>query len=264
MQPPQRIDLEDNDLAAATMQTVDRIRPHFRSIAAVIGLLFAGLALWTALSGQQAATRGASWRAGLTAARDGNPAALAEVARLYPGTPAADWADLTAADMAFEEGVDLLFTDRGQATKRLEEAANRYERLMQGRVGRIVAERAVFGLAKTNESLGKLTEARQGYEAVARDYADGACAGVAATRAAALARPAASEWYAWFAAQDFAALDKPQEPATPPANATPESPGKPATEPAAGAGTGAEPRTDTGPAAKPAAQPEPGTEPATK
>jgi hypothetical protein len=45
MQPPQRIDLEDNDLAAATMQTVDRIRPHVRSIAALVGLLFAGLAL---------------------------------------------------------------------------------------------------------------------------------------------------------------------------------------------------------------------------
>lgn len=260
MQPPQRIELEDNDLAAATMQTVDRIRPHLRSIAAVIGLLFAALALWTALTGQQKASRGASWRAGLTAARDGNPAALAEVARLYPGTPAADWADLTAADMAFEEGADLLFTDRGQATKRLEEAATRYERLMQGRVGRIVAERAVFGLAKTNESLGKLTEARQGYEAVARDYADGACAGVAATRAAALTRPAASEWYAWFASQDFAALDKPQEPATHPANATPESSGKPATEPAAGTGTGTEPNA----AEKPAAQPGPGAEPAAK
>lgn len=233
MQPAQRIELEDNDLAAATMQTVDRIRPHVRSIAAVVGLLFAGLALWASLSGQQAASRGAGWRAGLSAARDGNPAGLAEVARLYPGTPAADWADLTTADMAFEEGADLLFTDRGQAKKRLEEAAARYGQLMQGRTSRIVAERAVFGLAKTNESLGKLTEARQGYEAVARDYADGACAGVAATRAATLARPAVAEWYAWFASQDFAALDKPQEQATPPANASPESQGKPAAEPAA-------------------------------
>jgi len=254
MQPPQRIDLEDNDLAAATMQTVDRIRPHVRSIAALVGLLFAGLALWTALAGQRAASGGSSWRAGLSAARDGNPAALAEVARLYPGTSAADWAELTTADMAFEEGADLLFTDRVQAKKRLEEAVARYGQLMQGRTSRIVAERAVFGLAKTNESLGNLAEARRGYEAVARDYADGACAGLAATRAAALARPAVAEWYAWFAAQDFAALDKPQEQATPPVNATPESSGKPAAEPAAGAGT------EPGAAAKP----ESGAEPAAK
>jgi acyl-CoA synthetase (AMP-forming)/AMP-acid ligase II len=82
-----------------------------RSIAALVGLLFAGLALWTSVAGQRAASGGASWRAGLSAARDGNPAALAEVARLYPGTSAADWAELTTADMAFEEGADLLFTE---------------------------------------------------------------------------------------------------------------------------------------------------------
>ena len=262
MQPPQRIDLEDNDLAAATMETVDRIRPHFRSIAAVVGLLFAGLGLWVALSGQRATSRGASWRAGLAAARDGNPAALAEVARQYPATPAADWADLTTADMAFEEGADLLFTERGQAQKRLEEAAARYAQLMQGRTSRIVAERAVFGLAKTNESLGKLAEARQGYEAVARDYADGACAGVAAARAAALAKPAVAEWYAWFASQDFAALDKPppQEPATPPTNAPSEPAGKPVAEPTAGPAPGTEP----GAGSKPAAQPGAAAEPAAK
>lgn len=235
MQPPQRIDLEDNDLAAATMETVERIRPHVRSIVAVVALLFAGLGLWVVLSGQRAASLGASWRAGLAAARDGNPAGLAEVARQYPGTPAADWADLGAADLAFAEGADLLFADRDQAKKRLAEAAARYGQLMQGRTSRIVAERAVFGLAKTNEALGDLAAARQGYEAVARDYADGACAGVAASRAAALARPAASEWYAWFAAQDFAALDKlpPQEPATPQANAPSASAGTTAAEPAA-------------------------------
>jgi len=110
MQPAQRIELEDNDLAAATMETVGRIRAHAWSIAAVVGLLFAALGLWTAITGQQTASRGASWRAGLAAARDGNPAALAEVIRLYPGTPAADWAELTMADLAFEEGADLLFT----------------------------------------------------------------------------------------------------------------------------------------------------------
>jgi len=230
MQPAQRIELEDNDLAAATMETVGRIRAHAWSIAAVVGLLFAALGLWTAITGQQTASRGASWRAGLAAARDGNPAALAEVIRLYPGTPAADWAELTMADLAFEEGADLLFTNREQAKKRLQEATARYGQLVQGRSTRLVLERAVFGLAKTNESLGNLDEARRGYEAVARDYPGGTCAGVAATRAAALARPAAAEWYAWFAAQDFAALDTPppQEPGVPPANAPTESPAEPA------------------------------------
>lgn len=186
------------------------------------------------------------------------------MARQYPGSPAADWADLTMADMAFEEGADLLFSDRAQARKRLEEAAGRYGQLVQSRTSRILAERAVFGLAKTNESLGDLAAARQGYEAVARDYPDGACAAVAATRAAALARPAAGEWYAWFASQDFAALEKPlpQEPAAEPGNATPELPAKPATEPPAASAAGGTPEAGE----KPAAGAEPGAaaEPAAK
>ncbi|MFN7812375.1 MAG: tetratricopeptide repeat protein [Planctomycetia bacterium] len=251
MQPAQRIELQENDLAAATMQTVERLRRHQWSIAAVVGLLFAGLGLWVAIAGQRTASSAESWRASLAASREGNAVALQNVVRQFPGTPAANLAELTAADMAFAEGVELLFTDGPRGKKRLEEVSQQYQQLVNGRPNRIVAERAVFGLAKTNESLGRLDEARKGYEAVAREYADGACAGLAAARAASLARPAAVEWYKWFAGQDFASLDKPaQEPVTPPTNAPSEPSGTPAAKPAAESGTGAAP-------AGAAAQPEP-------
>lgn len=254
MQPAQRSELEDNDLAAATMETVERIRPHLWSIAAVIGLVFAAIGLWAVITGQRAAALATGWRDGLAAERDGNAAGLEGVARQYAGTPAAEWADLTVATLAFDEGVDLLFANRAQATKRLTDAAARYAALLQGRTNPIIAERAVFGLAKTNEALGDLTAARKGYEAVVRDYPDGACAALAGSRAAALARPATAEWYAWFVGQDFAAADTApvQEPAGSPANATPPAPPKPAADPAPAAspGTGAPPsETSPSPAA---------------
>lgn len=254
MQPAQRSELEDNDLAAATLETVERIRPHLWSIAAVIGLALAGIGLWTVTTSQQAAARAAAWRAGLAAERDGNAAGLEGVARQYAGTPAADWADLSAAAIAFDEGADLLFVDRGRAMKRLDAAAATYGLLLGGRTSRLIAERAVFGLAKTNEARGDLKAARQGYEAVVRDYAGGVCAGVAAARAAALARPSTTAWYDWFASQDFASLDKspPPEPAGSPANAPPASSGKPGTGPGPDA-----PAATTPPAATAKPEPEP-------
>jgi hypothetical protein len=95
----------------------------------------------------------------------------------------------------------LLFVDRDRAMPKLQAAADGYAALLVGRQKGLLAERAMFGLAKANESLGKVDDARQGYEAVASDYPGGALAGMARQRSRSLEGERAQEWYTWFAAQ---------------------------------------------------------------
>jgi hypothetical protein len=142
-----------------------------------------------------------SWDDYMFAISPVDPAALADVATQHPGTPAGEWADLIQAEMALDEGAELLFVDRDRAMPKLQAAADGYAALLVGRNKGLLAERAMFGLAKANESLGKVADARQGYEAVASDYPGGALAGMARQRSRSLEGERAQEWYTWFAAQ---------------------------------------------------------------
>ncbi len=223
MQPDRQHELEQNDLAGNTIDLLERIRPHLRSILTAVGILFVGLAAWTLVSSQQTAARAQSWEACMNALSSGKTEALADVARRHPGTPAAQWARLTLADTSLDQGCDLLFADRVQGTTRLEDAAARYAELLAERPAGMLAERAVFGLAKANEALGRLDEARKGYESVAADFPGGAWAGLASARVAALSRESTREWYDWFAGWT---------PAPPPANAVSTSTTEPVAEPA--------------------------------
>ncbi len=228
MQSDRRHELEENDLAGTTMELVDRIRPHLRSLIVAVGLLFGGLAAWTLVTSQQAAGRAQSWEACLAALTSGDGNRLAEVIRQHPDTPAAGWAQLVLADSALQQGCDLLFTDRVQGTARLDDAVGRYRQMLAVRPTGMLAERAVFGLAKANEALGNLDEARRGYEAVIADHPGGASASLAEGRVAALSREATRQWYDWFAAQK----PQPAAAAGAPAATTPDSPSSDAAPPA--------------------------------
>lgn len=225
MRSEERHELETNDLAESTAALVERLRPHLTAVAAAAVVLLGAAAAWTLVSARREATRAESWDACAPAINERSTDRLAEVIRRYAGSPAAHWAQLTLADSASAEGSRLLFTDKSRARERLDAAARAYEGLLAERPGGLAEERATFGLAKVRESLGSLEEARRGYEAVVAEYPASAVREMAEQRIAALARPAARQWYAWFDEQ------KPEPPA-----AAPAAPA--AGEPAAGAGTG--------------------------
>lgn len=233
METDRRQELAENDLAGTTMELVDRVRPHLRSILMAVGLLFLGLAVWTLISSQQAAARARSWEACIAALSGGDPNGLAEVVRQHPDTPAAGWAQLTLADSSLAQGCDLLFTDRARGMARLEDAASRYRQLLASRPTGMLAERTVFGLAKANEALGNLDEARKGYEAVIADHAGGASASLAAGRVAAVSREATRQWYDWFASQNPTPPADDAKPAGEAPAATPETPAADELPPAA-------------------------------
>ncbi len=224
MRSERRHELEENDLAGTTAAVLEKLRPHLATVATVAVLLVGAAAAWTLVAARREATRAESWDACATAINERSADALADVIRRYPGSPAAWWAQLTLADSASAEGSRLVFTDRVRGRERLAAAEQAYGGLLAERPAGLVAERATFGLAKVRESLGNLDEARRGYEAVVAEYPASAVRGIAEQRIAALSRPAARQWYAWFDEQ------KPEPPA---ASAPPA-----ADAPGAGTGTG--------------------------
>ena len=236
MDTERRHELEDNDLAGSTLELVDRIRPHLRTILTGIALAFAGLAAWTVISSQQSAAKARSWEECIAALSSGDGERLTAVTRQHADTPAAGWAQLVLADSALAQGCDLLFADRARGLERLEDAVGRYRQLLATRPTGMLAERTVFGLAKANEALGNLDEARQGYEAVIADHPGSAAASLAASRVAAVSRQATRQWYDWFAAQKPAPPATPAEggkAATPDAQPADAAPAADAAEPAA-------------------------------
>ncbi len=219
-------EIQDNDLAQATMSLLDRIRPHLTTIVAAIAVVFVGLASWTMMASQRATEMEQAWDACAGALQQQSPDGLAAVAMRYPGSAAATWSQILLADRALADGDRIIFVDRALGRQRLQDAADAYARVLAERPPEMAAQRAAFGLAKARESMGELDAARQGYETLSRENPGSPLASLAASRAAALGRPAAKGWYDWFAenAKPAATPD-----ATPPA-------GSPAAEPAADAG----------------------------
>lgn len=218
-------ELGDNDLAEAAVAVYDRMRPYLSTVLAAAAAAVVGLVLWSLVAAQSEATRRQSWDACLAAMNAGEPNALAEVMRRYPGTAAARWAELLTADQATAEGADLLFVDRARGESRLQAAVDLYTALIATAPTGLLAERAVFGLAKARECLGQLAEARRGYEAVAAEFPQEPLAQVASRRAAELGSDATRQWYDWFATVKPAAAKEAQ-------NADPATPADPAAAPA--------------------------------
>jgi hypothetical protein len=214
MQPADRAEIEGNDLAQATMSIVDRIRPHLATIAAAVGAVLVGFAGWTIYSSQQASEKADSWDACLSALSAGDVAKLRDVSGRYPNTPAATWSQILLADGALAEGCRMAFVDKQRGREQCQVAADLYAGVLAQRPADLAGERAAFGLAKAREALGQLDLARQGYETLAAEHADGPLRTVAEERAKAIARPLVAGWYDWFDAHDV----KPQptsDPATP-------------------------------------------------
>lgn len=212
-----------NALAENLFAIGERLRPHANAIllAAAGGVLAA--AAWVLVSAQSTATTAQAWDAFLAGLSSGQPQAFDEVARRYPGTPAADWSRLVLADMALIEGSEQLFVNRDNAVPRLRAAAELYASVLANKPREMLAERATFGLAKARESLGQLEEARRGYAAVADEFTAGALAGLARRHSEELGREQTRQWYDWFAAQKIAppeakpaAEAKPAEPSAKP------------------------------------------------
>jgi len=208
MKSERRHELKENDLAESVEQLSERLRPYVTPILSVaIGALVLVL-ISLFVSSRWEATRSESWDTCLAALVTGDPEGFREVILRYPGTPAAQWAELILADRNLSEATDLLFAKvdpaNDVARERLQTAATAYADVLSQRPPDMVAERATMGLAKARESLGELDQARRGYEAVANEYPSSPMANLATEHADDLAQDKTKAFYNWFAEQRLA------------------------------------------------------------
>ena len=233
MQPNEQDESQDNELARAATAAWERLRPHLGTMAAVIGLAVAGLVGWSLVSSQRDAELAQGWNECIDAVQQRDMARLGEVADRYRGTSAAEWSRVLLADAALDEGCALLFSDRKAGLERLNAAAELYSALNADRPRGLAAERAIFGLAKANESLGKIADARRGYETLASEYPAGPLRGLAEKRARELGGESAARWYDWFEKRDATSAPT-TEPAAGSAGGEPAGAGDAGSGPAAG------------------------------
>jgi len=181
-------------------ELTERVRPHLRAIGlTLLGLVAVGAA-WSFASAQQAVTKRQSWDAYLEAINSQRVDALTEIEKQFPGMPAAAWAKLAVAERSLAEGAELAFVDKEGSRQRLDAAATQYAEILAARPGDLLGERATLGLAKANETRGRLDDARDGYQALAKDHPASPLADIAAAHATALDDKRTRDFYSWFGA----------------------------------------------------------------
>jgi len=204
MKTERRHELQENELAGWLAEKVQTVRPHLKTIGAIIALLAVAYFCFSVYASRTVATKEAAWAAYFDAV--GNLPRIAadfeEVAETYPGSDAAGWALQTAGDLYLYEGIRALYTDRSTADSELENARKAYEGVLNTFSDEMLLQRASLGLGKCLESEGKIDDAKSRYQTLADKWPDSQIAVIAKSRLDALEQSETQVWYQWFAEQE--------------------------------------------------------------
>jgi len=202
MKSERRHELQHNALAEWMIGAVASIKPYTNAILAVL-LLTAVVAvaavLWVQRSHGQAA---GAWESFYNALDNESPFELDDAAQQYADQPAGHWAGVVAGDLHLARGCSVLFTSKPEANHELKQAVQCYEQALASDTSSALRSRATFGLARAQESLGKLDDAMKSYEGVVKNWPDTTYARLAERRLEDLKRPATKAFYDRFAKFD--------------------------------------------------------------
>jgi hypothetical protein len=150
------------------------------------------------------------------------PEDLAETAKLYPGTVAAEWALLHAANEYYASAMGDLPNNRDVAASNLKKALGLYEQVAKDAPSdSFQARAAILGKARCLEARNALAEAIEQYELVATKWPDSPEAAQAKLFAEALKKPEAVSFY-----KDLYAYSPPKMTLPPLGNETLDFPAK--------------------------------------
>ena len=209
MKSEERHQLEKNDLAEWVLQTYESLRPNWPYILG--GIVVFAAALWFVnhrRSSQELQLR-AAWNDYFTAESGRNVEALRSLVDRYPDSPVAPLAQKRVADFRFADGKKMLLTDRGEAMRLLDDAANIYQELLADvSISLMLRRQAELGLALTQETTGALTKARETYKKISQSFPGTDEATRAEERLKHIESPEAEKFY------DQLAAFKPPQPTT--------------------------------------------------
>jgi predicted negative regulator of RcsB-dependent stress response len=206
MDSQHRHELQQNDLR----KIANRALPFFEKYGLQIVI---GLAVIVAVGivagfwyGYAAESTAKSWSLLDAAVNQQNPSAdeFAAVADKYPGTEAAAWGTLKAADDYLKSGMQAVYTDRKAALVELEKAKETYQKLESPETPADIRERALYGLARCLETMsdGNTEDAIKVYSRLLNEFPDSMFKQIAEARIKDLESSTTKDFYAWFHAQN--------------------------------------------------------------
>jgi tetratricopeptide (TPR) repeat protein len=206
MKAERRHELQHNELADWLADAIQRVKPYSRAIAGLVLAAAVLLIVYVVLSQRALSKQSTAWNdyylAIQSPSKEGAEADLEAVVRSHEGAVAGLWARVALADLQLGEGIGAFFTDKRTADRKLTSAIENYEAVLAKAEDPLLAARAKFGLARAQESRGKLDAARVLYEEIVQAPDSDAYVPAAKARLADLNRESTRDFYAWFAEQE--------------------------------------------------------------
>lgn len=210
MKAERRHELQTNELAQWLNNLIEQVKPHANMILigaiALVAIIFAVVYL----SGRSGGRGGPAWddyyRANAIEEVEQRIGQLEHVDEDHPGTPAALWAKLMAADARLLRGTTASFKDHPAGEKDLEKAKDEFLAVISGserlpkKEGEMLNRRATWCLARTYEALADREKSIEQYEKLAKTAPDSALGKVAAERVKYL--DGMGDWFEWYANVD--------------------------------------------------------------
>lgn len=198
MKTERRHELEKNQLADGLGRAITWCEENARLLAGVVtGVLIIG-AVFALLSNRKEEREAKAWNSYYTARAeaDKDVAGLETVAKADGELFAGKLAELTLADIALNQGLAAMNTNRELAETQLTQARNYYLEVRKSGEEHL-QERADLGLARFHESMGQINEAKAEYKKL-KDRKKGLYVDLATQKLAYLDKPATLEFAKWF------------------------------------------------------------------
>jgi hypothetical protein len=209
MKAERRHELQENVLAGWLARQIELIKPYWPTILAVLVVVSAAMLAYNVVRARSSAKKSQGWPEYFQATAENNIGELEKVAEDFPKTASGASALQAAADLRFVTGTNQLYSNPKGARLDLNEAVDDYSTVLE-RAEKLKHEtltrRALFGLARANESLFEISKAKERYQELVDDFPETPQAKVAKRRLETLARPATKEFLAWLSKQEFKPL----------------------------------------------------------
>lgn len=204
MNRERRHELEKNELAGHLEKVLRWFQPHLKWVAAVVLIVLVAIGANSFIAQQQASRLASAWDEFLLAstAMD-RRRAMEDVSLVHGDLPAGIWALQSKADMDLQQGTQMIYENRSEAEKLLQDAIAGFEEVLTlARRQPFLAQRAQFGIALAYESMGELRRARETYDEIVKQAESTALGQMAKTRSERLAQNRIQAFYAWLADQE--------------------------------------------------------------
>ncbi len=209
MKKERRQELKENELAEILARWYAKIAPHSQKILIALLVVVIVYLGWTIWSRWAAAVENEAWQALHAAMESGAAADYETVAERFPGTHAAYWAQLLAADTHLQIGCRQILVNKADGAQELRKALDGYLAVRNVTISPLFQQRVLWGLGRAYEALsgtregqGELDRAMSAYRELVQRWPDGPFSSIAKRQLEALEKPETREFYDALAAYE--------------------------------------------------------------